>query len=169
MKLPIFLAGLTAVFSAPTAQAARDWTVSDARRSKSASNTICTWHFTVADSSPAGDVNTFTCDFEARAASGADCGVSSFDAPCSGNGSFHINGGHSDQGFVVVVLSNPSQDSKAYFGFSDSALDAGQSIPKQTKPTSPQGTVRRDGVEARQHGGNGTAAEWTVRDLYRGM
>ncbi|KAI0377933.1 hypothetical protein F5Y04DRAFT_168083 [Hypomontagnella monticulosa] len=170
MKSSIFFAGLMAIFSAVPVQSERQWTVSDARRSKSNSNTVCTWHFTVADSGSAGDVNTFNCDFKAQSVSGTDCGASSFDAPCSGNAAFHINGGHSDQGFIVMVLSNRNQDSKAYFGFSDTALDTAQPIPKQTKGASPQGTVRRDETAVRRQGGGKDVTpveEWRVIDLFR--
>jgi len=66
-----------------------------------------------------------------------------FSAPiCSGNSSgssgnkkpssFTVNGGHSELGFVVMVVQDEDEDLRAYFGFDDWALDDGFEIPPQT-------------------------------------
>ncbi|KAI2463772.1 hypothetical protein F4781DRAFT_415446 [Annulohypoxylon bovei var. microspora] len=147
-------------------------TVSDARRTKLRNNTLCYWHFTVTNSSLEADtIDIFSCDFNVRAVDGADCGVASFQDSCSGNSSFTVNGGHSDKGFVVIVLVDKAQGSQAYFAFSDGALDTASNISQQTKPISPlENTRRRDLVVGRQENGNSTPSttEWKVEDLFRG-
>ncbi|KAI0834651.1 hypothetical protein F5Y06DRAFT_153524 [Hypoxylon sp. FL0890] len=168
----ISLAGLTAISLAASNQPIGEWTVSNASRTKSQGNTLCTWHFTVAESTSGGHTNSiFNCDFNVTAQPGADCGLTSFQDYCSGNESFTVNGGHSELGFVVAVLKNRVQKSQAFFGFSDDALDSGSEISQQTKPIYTQATVRRDGMvvlrDADRTNGS-SATEWKVEDLFRG-
>ncbi|OTA90247.1 hypothetical protein M434DRAFT_372068 [Hypoxylon sp. CO27-5] len=168
---PVSLAGLAAVSLAVSAQAVREWTVSNASRAKSQNNTLCNWHFTVTDSNLGVDTsNIFDCNFNVTAQPGSDCGLTSFQDYCSGDESFTANGGHSDLGFVVIVLENRAQKSQAFFGFSDGALDTASEIPQQTKPINPQAAVRRDEMVIRRDGGsnNTSATEWKVEDLFRG-
>lgn len=159
-----------------------EWTVSDVHRTKSADNTICDWHFAVTDSSPATYTNssstsgaassTFVCEFNVTTPSGQDCGASSFSSyPCSGNGQYTINGGHSTEGFVVITLVNPASETQAFFGFLDSDLDAPSDIQEQTKPVYHEfPPVKANRIKARQsEGGEGTpAGNWTVEDMFRG-
>ncbi|KAI1100149.1 hypothetical protein F4804DRAFT_319801 [Jackrogersella minutella] len=176
MKMPwlssFILSGFMVGSLAASVQPVGEWTVSDAHRTKSQNNTLCTWHFTVADYHAATNTsNIFDCDFNVTAASGSDCGVASFQDACTGNSSFAVNGGHSELGFVVVVLVNEVQGSQAYFGFSDGALDTASEIVQQTKPVYPQGITQQDEVVVqRQDSGNNTPSdtEWKVEDLFRG-
>lgn len=129
----ILFAGLTAASLAASLQPAGEWIVSNAGRTKSNSDTLCTWHFTVTDTTSGGHTNsTFDCNFNVTAQPGADCGLTSFQDYCSGNESFTVGGGHSELGFVVIVLENKDQKSQAFFGFSDGALDTGAEISQQS-------------------------------------
>ncbi|KAI2608913.1 uncharacterized protein GGS25DRAFT_295106 [Hypoxylon fragiforme] len=179
LGFPLALSGLATSSVPVSAQSTKEeWTVSDARRTKSNSNTLCAWSFTVDPSSGKHADSSFQCSFNVTTSSGGDCGLVSFaEDSCSGNGSFAVDGGHSDFGFVVMVLVNPDQRSQAYFGFSDDALDTGSDIPKQTKSVIPQGTRRRrDGVAVRQRlDGDDiddditpSSTAWAVEDLFRG-
>ncbi|KAI1138640.1 hypothetical protein F5Y05DRAFT_45564 [Hypoxylon sp. FL0543] len=167
-----FLAGFVAVSLAASGQPLGEWTVSNASRKRSQINTLCTWHFTVTDNTSGGHTNNvFDCDFNVTAQPGADCGLTSFQDYCSGNEAFTVNGGHSELGFVVVVLADTVQKSQAFFGFGDDALDSGSEIVQQTKPVYAQTTVKRDDISVPRDGGSAVVAnatEWIVEDLFRG-
>ena len=80
------------------------------------------WHLVVADSTPVP--SKFICEFVAPAAPGQDCGVANWShSTCSGNSQYTVNGGHSDEGFVVITLVNGAQRTQSFFGFTDSDLD----------------------------------------------
>ncbi|KAI1776294.1 hypothetical protein F4818DRAFT_440661 [Hypoxylon cercidicola] len=150
------------------------WSVSDMHRAKSADGTLCDWHFTVTDSRPianysaSGPGSTFVCEFNVTAPSGQDCGASPFSSyPCSGNSQYTINGGHSNEGFVVITLLNAVKRTQAFFGFLDSDLDAAADIEKQTRPVYHE--FKSGKMEARQtEGGDSTpTGNWTVQDMFR--
>ncbi|KAI1458500.1 hypothetical protein F4805DRAFT_474471 [Annulohypoxylon moriforme] len=170
-KLLFFSIGFVAVSSAASLQSTGELTVFDARRTKLQHNTICAWHFSVINSTAGGETtDVFSCNFNVRVMEGTDCGVASFENSCSSNSSYTVSGGHSDQGFVVVVLINNAHGSLAYFGFSDDDLDSASNISNQTNPTYPQGTAQqRDLIAGRQDNGNNTpsSTEWKVEDLFR--
>ncbi|KAI1415388.1 hypothetical protein F5Y13DRAFT_187491 [Hypoxylon sp. FL1857] len=168
----IVLAGLTTVsLAAASIQPIGEWTVYNASRSRSQDNTLCTWSFTVADTTPEANANSvFDCGFNVTAQPGDDCGLTSFQDSCSGNEAFTVGGGHSGLGFFVIVLENKAQNSQAFFGFSDGPLDSGSEIPEQTKPIYSQAAVKRDKLPMRRDGvSNGTASatEWKIQDLTR--
>ncbi|OTA67272.1 hypothetical protein K449DRAFT_389989 [Hypoxylon sp. EC38] len=169
---PIFLTGFNAVSMAASPQPIGEWTVSNASRTKSNSNTLCSWHLTVTDTTSGGNTkNIFNCNFNVTAQPGDDCGLTSFQDYCSGNESFTVNGGHSELGFVVIVLANKDENSQAFFGFSDGDLDTGSEISQQTKPIYPQAIVQREEMIVRRDGVSGSqtsATEWKVEGLFRG-
>ncbi|KAI0884343.1 uncharacterized protein GGS22DRAFT_22307 [Annulohypoxylon maeteangense] len=178
MKIPLsrflfFAVGFAAVRPAASLESTGQLTVSDTRRTKLQHNTICAWHFTVINSTSGADTtDIFSCNFNVKVVEGTDCGVASFETSCSANSSYTVNGGHSDQGFVVVVLVNNAENSLAYFAFSDDDLDAASHISNQTMPTYPQATAqRRDLIVGRQDNGNSTPSStaWKVEDMFRGI
>ncbi|KAI1327815.1 hypothetical protein F5Y16DRAFT_420719 [Xylariaceae sp. FL0255] len=86
-------------------------------------------------STNASTTTAVTCEFQIVAPDGEDCGSRSFeDVHCKEptNTSFRMNGGHSEQGFIVMVLVDDDTHNSAFFGFSDAALDSGAVIPPQT-------------------------------------
>ncbi|KAI0166906.1 hypothetical protein GGR52DRAFT_574870 [Hypoxylon sp. FL1284] len=160
------LAGVTLAASDPLG----DWTVSDAHRTKSSGGAVCDWHFAVTTGGPG---SSFACDFNVTAPGGQDCGASSFSSyPCTGNGQYTINGGHSSEGFVVITLLNAANETQAFFGFLDSDLDKAADIQAQTKPVYHEyGVGRRDEVQMRRSDdADGTrAGNWSVHDMYRAV
>jgi hypothetical protein len=134
----------------------RQWTISEVSRQRSDNNTLCKWHIHLTDTTPTSTSTSsssasapsvavvpifaaFTCDFEISVPDGQDCGLLKFSAPtCSSSSgnkkskSFIVNGGHSDLGFIVMVVQDEDEDLRAYFGFDDWALDDGFEIPPQT-------------------------------------
>ncbi|KAI0471778.1 hypothetical protein GGR56DRAFT_677654 [Xylariaceae sp. FL0804] len=121
-----------------------EWTISDAARVKSADNATCAWHLVLTPDSPpstttssaapssSSQSSSYPCDFVVAApAAGGDCGLATLPATaCSGNPAFDVALGHSDLGFVVMVVSRNGE--QAYAGFADAALDAGAPIAPQT-------------------------------------
>lgn len=94
--------------------------------------------------------------------SGQDCALNYFArSGCSGNSQFTVNGGHNDEGFVVLTLMDDAQDTEAFFGFTDSALDAKADIPEQTRPTYLQSAIKQDELATRSAG-------WSLINLERG-
>ncbi|KAI1376593.1 hypothetical protein F4677DRAFT_445389 [Hypoxylon crocopeplum] len=170
LSCTFILAGLTAA-SLATGGSVGEWTVFDARRTKSQDNKFCAWQFALVDSSPEANASiAFQCDFDVTTPSGEDCGLGSFsNNSCSGNEAFSINGGHSDLGFVVMLLIHLDQRSQAWYGFADSALDSGSVIPQQIKQSYPLGNTRRNEIAVRQSGGGsyGPPTKWTVEDMFR--
>ncbi|KAI1214734.1 uncharacterized protein F4807DRAFT_404369 [Annulohypoxylon truncatum] len=167
-----FYVGFVTVCLAASLESTGDLSVSDVRRTKYQDNTTCTWHFTVINStSEAGMTDIFSCNFDVRVVEGTDCGAASFENSCSNNSSYTVNGGHSDQGFVVIVLVNNDQGSLAYFAFSDEDLDSASKVSNQTMPTYPQATTqRRDLIVGRQDSNSTpSSTEWKIEDLFRGM
>ncbi|XXH00150.1 hypothetical protein Hte_006492 [Hypoxylon texense] len=146
-----------------------EWTVSDVHRAKSADKTLCDWHLAVTDAG--APPSTFVCEFSVAAPGGQDCGASPFSAyPCSGNGQYSINGGHSSEGFVVLTVVDPGRETQAFFGFLDSDLDDGAAdIQAQTKPVYHEFPPVNSKTKARQaQGGDGApAGNWTVQDMFR--
>ncbi|KAI1266605.1 hypothetical protein F5Y18DRAFT_381996 [Xylariaceae sp. FL1019] len=86
----------------------------------------------------APNATPFTCDFVVPELANQDCGLKTFsNLPCSSNETFTISGGHSGHngtGFIVVIASNTADNTLAYFGFADDALDTGAVIAPQSKP-----------------------------------
>ncbi|KAI1487288.1 hypothetical protein F5X96DRAFT_161342 [Biscogniauxia mediterranea] len=116
------------------------WTAHDVQRSKSADLTLCTWHLEID-----GDSNsTSTCHFEVASPAGVDCGQEPLGDHnvCTGAGALVVGGGHSDQGFVVVVAVDEARGEQAYFGFADADLDAAVAIPAQQASVYPIGSYR---------------------------
>ncbi|KAI2606535.1 hypothetical protein GGR54DRAFT_644150 [Hypoxylon sp. NC1633] len=153
-----------------------EWTVSDARRTKSQSNTTCTWHIAVTDSGLGQNPNTtFQCDFKTTASPGQDCGYSTISQkPCTGNTSFMINGLHQNLGFVMMTLTADIADksylSENMYALLDADLDTGFVIPPQSQPVFPHDTTRQDELVMRQQQDNGmepSSSEWSVEDLFR--
>ncbi|KAI0896086.1 hypothetical protein F4806DRAFT_496210 [Annulohypoxylon nitens] len=167
----LFSAGLVAAGIATSVESSSELSISDVRRTKVDSNATCVWHFTVINStSDAGTNDIFSCNFDVRAVPGTDCGVASFESSCKSNSSYTINGGHSDQGFVVIVLVNSAQGSMAYFAFTDDELDSGSKISNQTQPVYPHALAQTgDLLVGRQDDGNNTpsSTEWKVEDMFR--
>ncbi|KAI0392658.1 hypothetical protein F5Y17DRAFT_477533 [Xylariaceae sp. FL0594] len=97
----------------------------------------------------AGTFMNFSCDFAVTVPEGKDCRMEEFTGPTcltvttTSNDDkdsevedvermFRANAGHSEMGFVVMVVTDEDEGLRAYFGFDDSALDAGFAIPPQT-------------------------------------
>ncbi|CAJ2507526.1 Uu.00g087120.m01.CDS01 [Anthostomella pinea] len=190
----LLLSGLLAVaIPLPSADSDSDaatgqWMVSDAHRTKSSNNTVCSWHLRLSDPAPAPNTpgsptTTYTCDFTVVAPPGQDCGDRSWTvAKCSGNNAFVINGGHSPLRFVVMVIVNAVEKSQAFFGFPDLKLDTNTTIAPQIVARKPLGASSSSSSSASaaaaaraaladfHHGPrfeNTTAAEWTVANMYR--
>ncbi|KAH9909627.1 hypothetical protein F4778DRAFT_6758 [Xylariomycetidae sp. FL2044] len=121
------------------------WAVSNVTRHKTADNSTCIWNMVVNDSHahPKDPSAAFECVFQVMAGDGRpgrdqNCGLSSFrESACSGNPVYTVGGGHSDMGFVVMVLLNNQLGAQAYYGFSDAELNAGANISTQNKPAYP--------------------------------
>ncbi|KAK7964221.1 hypothetical protein PG988_011195 [Apiospora saccharicola] len=136
--------------------AVREWTVSNATRTRTTNNALCNWDFNItvtklgqdtttsssSTTATMGDIgqpdgNPIQCLFTVAANATVGCDLVQFtEVPCSGtvpgSSDFVVSGGHSDQGFVVVVLREPKLDAQAYFGFSDDALNNHDPIKAQT-------------------------------------
>ncbi|KAK8112710.1 hypothetical protein PG984_013236 [Apiospora sp. TS-2023a] len=150
----LFSAGMLA-----NGAAVREWTVSNATRTRTTNNALCNWDFNITvtklgqdttTSSSSSSTTTATmgdlgqpdgtpiqCLFTVAANATVGCDLVQFtEVPCSGtvpgSSDFVVSGGHSDQGFVVVVLREPKLDAQAYFGFSDDALNNHDPIKAQT-------------------------------------
>ncbi|KAI1762808.1 hypothetical protein GGR53DRAFT_399232 [Hypoxylon sp. FL1150] len=170
------LAGLSPAQADPAPGPFGDWTLSGVHRTKSADKTLCDWHFTVSQSA-GGSVTkssapgpTFACAFNVTTASPGDCGLSSWSAyPCTGNAEYTINGGHNDEGFIVLTLLNQGKQSQAFFGYTDGELDGAAEIQAQTRPAIHEYmAVKRDGVDERRWESDGEpVGNWTVQDMFR--
>ncbi|KAI0532426.1 hypothetical protein GGR58DRAFT_180403 [Xylaria digitata] len=123
----------------------KHWTVDGVVRQRFNQYTTCKWHLEIQQfvvSTPDnGTASTsasdpVSCDFLVQAHTGHDCGFESFGpTKCNvANHGFYVNGGHNENGFVVMVVENVDDNTQAYFGFLDSALNAGAAIPAQTSP-----------------------------------
>ncbi|KAI1505622.1 hypothetical protein F5X99DRAFT_428741 [Biscogniauxia marginata] len=165
------LAAITSATEGPIVNPVSKWTVSEVHRSKWLDNTLCAWHMVVgAPTSP--DVTPppapYVCDFDVISPAGEDCGLHPLSSHnCTGDRALSIGGGHSDQGFVVMVLVDADEGFQAYFGFSDADLDAAADIPAQTasaRPISSRALRARDRDEISDEG-NSTA--WIVENMYR--
>jgi hypothetical protein len=147
-----------------------------------ANNQQCAWYMTISSSTtssssppasaPSNGTTTtddmnFYCDFFVQTPEGQDCGLKTFrDARCRNNPAFRISGGHSSQGFMVVVVQNVEEHLQAYFGYDDAALDAPAPIPPQTSVAEPlAGDTKRDLLDRQGGSGNGTV--WMIRNLVR--
>ncbi|KAI8633270.1 hypothetical protein F5Y19DRAFT_490463 [Xylariaceae sp. FL1651] len=192
-----------------TTDAAPQWTIYEASRQRTDNSTTCNWHMKIADSStsapnngtdsnnnnnnnanPTNTTATYACDFQVVTPAGQDCGTRSFDgARCRSSNSsstdpaaFRVNGGHSDLGFVVMVLVNAAERAQAYVGFDDAALDAGAAIAPQTVSAMSLDAGEGEGAERRhlprgQDGGGGggeagtetapDGARWMIEDMIR--
>ncbi|KAF2965851.1 hypothetical protein GQX73_g7725 [Xylaria multiplex] len=126
----------------------KHWTIDGVVRQRFNHYTTCKWHLeiqqfvvTMTDNSTTGIASTsasdpVSCDFLVQAHTGYDCGFESFGpTKCNmANHGFYVNGGHNENGFVVMVVENVDDNAQAYFGFLDSALNGGTAIPAQTSP-----------------------------------
>ncbi|KAI0150180.1 hypothetical protein GGR57DRAFT_473074 [Xylariaceae sp. FL1272] len=119
----------------------RIWTISNATRQRASNDSsVCNWHMMINDySSP--DAIPFTCDFVVPELPNQDCGLKTFhNLPCSSNETFTISGGHEGHngtGFIVAVASNTADNTQAWFGFADDALDTGAKIAPQNGSVGP--------------------------------
>ncbi|KAI1640558.1 hypothetical protein F4809DRAFT_662808 [Biscogniauxia mediterranea] len=126
------------------------WTAHDVQRSKSADATLCTWHLEIDNDN---STSTSTCHFEVGSPAGVDCGQQPLgdrnvcaggDGDGGGGLGLVVGGGHSDQGFVVVVAVDEGRGVQAYFGFADADLDGAVAIPAQEASVYPVGSNRSD-------------------------
>ncbi|KAI5924158.1 hypothetical protein F4810DRAFT_146986 [Camillea tinctor] len=164
--IPLFL-----LFSLVSASPATTWTAHNVHRSKNPDQTVCTWHLEITTPSS----NT-TCHFDVHSPSGTDCGLQSLGDrnTCMGamqsaggeagemDSPLIVGGGHSDQGFVVVVAVDEDRGTQAYFGFADTDLDGAVAIPAQAAsvyPVNNGGNTRRTAT--------GEDMVWSVSDMYR--
>ncbi|KAI1429607.1 hypothetical protein F5Y12DRAFT_796527 [Xylaria sp. FL1777] len=141
--LPLLGAATPVVHTTSVAPASpeRKWTVQEVFRHSESDDTVCKWQMAIKESvaSANSTANNSTetplqCDFEVRVAEGHDCRVDNFGpARCSqSNEDFYVSAGHNKNRFIVMVVENVGQEARAFFGFADAALDAGDDIPPQT-------------------------------------
>ncbi|GAW12499.1 hypothetical protein ANO14919_018690 [Xylariales sp. No.14919] len=126
---------------------AKKWTLDEVVRQRFNDDRTCKWHLTIrqsitsANSTTPGTTNSTVadpvpCDFLVQAASGLDCSIQGFGPiQCNkANHGFYVNAGHDKNGFIVMVVENVDENTQAYFGYLDSELDSGTTIPPQTSP-----------------------------------
>ncbi|TGJ80907.1 hypothetical protein E0Z10_g7861 [Xylaria hypoxylon] len=179
IALLVSLAAATPVQIVNPASAAltKRWTVDEVVRQRFNRDKTCKWHMIIHPlvASINGTTNSAAdepvrCEFLVQVPSGDDCGIKEFGPiQCSrDNHGFYVNAGHNENGFIVMVVENVDENTQAYFGFLDSALDSGATIPPQTSPVKNIGYKTNVSLLARQDGsGNGSAPVWTIGTLTR--
>ncbi|KAI1340930.1 hypothetical protein F5Y15DRAFT_422808 [Xylariaceae sp. FL0016] len=152
LLLVLLLASISTALPRRQDEFTPEWIVWNAHRTKTADNTVCEWSLVINETMPSAtsptsndttsDVDTsYDCSFQVVTPEGQDCGLKDIkDHKCTSNEAYKIEGGHSDQGFIVMVITNDRYGS-AYFGFSDHLLDSGADIPAQKKQPSHIGPV----------------------------
>ncbi|KAI0599141.1 hypothetical protein F4775DRAFT_128518 [Biscogniauxia sp. FL1348] len=185
MHLP--LSTLAVLASASASASHTTWTAHDVRRTKSADLTLCTWHLEI----DMANSTTTICHFSVPSPAGSDCGLQPLgDRNTCGPGPLVVGGGHSDQGFVVVVAVDEGRGTQAYFGFADADLDGAAAIPAQQASVYPvddyngsNNKMKREGDEDKdgkkkeklqrrwkqqqQQEDEDEAAMWMVSNMYR--
>ncbi|KAL7625227.1 hypothetical protein AAE478_004442 [Parahypoxylon ruwenzoriense] len=153
-----------------------NWTVSDALRTSSVGNQTCYWRFLISQSEAPPDTPPTLCEFFVEATGGQSCDLVSFTGvPCHGTEKYSVNAGHSELGFIVMVLHDVEEDAEAYFGFDDQSLSNGTHIPEQivsAYPPSSMVTSRSPARNPDRHSSSllsqrATNITWMIDDLYR--
>ncbi|KAI0805918.1 hypothetical protein GGR55DRAFT_262094 [Xylaria sp. FL0064] len=172
LLLPLLSAASPIQTTTSVASAAEDeaWIVDHASRKSSNENTICHWKFQVKQTFISSGTTTepLQCDFINHVSEGQDCRITQFGPlVCSkSNDFFGVSAGHNGDGFMVMVIVNVQTNGRAYFAFTDEALDSGDDIPPQTSAV--QYPEDRTSLPARQEDNDDSEQQvWKIEKLFR--
>ncbi|CAK7211044.1 hypothetical protein SBRCBS47491_000984 [Sporothrix bragantina] len=105
-----------------------DWTIRGLHWDCSEDSTLCVYGFSIAEETSDDAPNTpFFCHFTIDSEQGESIVRSSFsDVPCEESDNYLCSASWSDSGYMILTIDNVQESRRAYFGISDSEIEAGK-------------------------------------------